>query len=368
MGRPKKETKVTSAPRKSLTESVSAELKANFDLNKFKEKKLLNGDIKFKEQKWIPLSKAVQEALSVPGFAIGHINLVRGKSNTGKTTAAIEGCVSAQKMGILPVLIITEMKHDWNHWKTMGFQFNEIKDSEGKIVDYDGFFIYRDAGKLRAIEDVAAFIADILDEQSKGNLPYDLCFMWDSVGSLPCQLSLDQGKNDNMWNANAMNSQFGNYINQKFPLSRKESSLYTNTFIVVNKTGVSRPASPMEKPRMTNKGGDATFYDASMVFTFGNITNSGTSKIKATKDGKDVEFALRTKVACDKNHVNGITTKNTIISTVHGFIADDPNAVNKYKKEHSSEWAGILGNGNYKIIEDNSEWSEKEEDTVIDEN
>ncbi len=39
-------------------EAVSKEIKANFDLNKFKEKKLLSGNVKFKEQKWIPFSQA----------------------------------------------------------------------------------------------------------------------------------------------------------------------------------------------------------------------------------------------------------------------------------------------------------------------
>jgi hypothetical protein len=49
----------------------------------------------------------------------------------------------------------------------------------------------------------------------------------------------------------------------------------------------------------------------------------------------------------------------TIISTVHGFIKDDPNAVKKYKDEHSNEWADILGQGTYSVQEDNSEWDEK---------
>jgi hypothetical protein len=44
----------------SLTEAVSGELKANFNLDKFKEKKLLNNTVKFKEQKWIPFSEALQ--------------------------------------------------------------------------------------------------------------------------------------------------------------------------------------------------------------------------------------------------------------------------------------------------------------------
>ncbi len=115
----------------------------------------------------------------------------------------------------------------------------------------------------------------------------------------------------------------------------------------------------MSRPKMTNKGGNTFFFDASFVLTFGNISNSGTSKIKATKDKKDVEFALRTKVACDKNHVNGITTKNTVVSTVHGFIDDDKKVIDKYKKQHSHEWAEILGKGSYETVEDNSEWDEK---------
>jgi hypothetical protein len=343
----------------SLMEAVSKELKSKFDLNKFKEKKLLSGNVKFKEQSWIPFSQAMQDALSIPGSPAGHISIIRGGSNTGKTTTAIETVVSAQKMGILPVLIITEMKHSWEHWKTMGFEMNEIKDDKGEVVDYDGFFIYKDRGKLSSIEDVADFIIDLLDEQSKGNLPYDLLFMWDSVGSIACRMSIEQGKNNPMWNAGAIATQFGNFINQRIVLSRKEENKYTNSFLIVNKTGVAPAEGPMARPRMTNKGGNTFYYDASLCITFGNITNSGTSKIKATKDKKDVEFALRTKVACDKNHVNGITTKNTVVSTVHGFIKDDSNAINKYKKEHSHEWSDILGKGEYKTVEDNSEWDEK---------
>ena len=39
---------------------------------------------------------------------MGHIVLLRGHSDTGKTTALIKTAVDAQKKGILPVLIITE--------------------------------------------------------------------------------------------------------------------------------------------------------------------------------------------------------------------------------------------------------------------
>ena len=346
--------------RKSLSEAVEKEIKTAFNLDKFKASKGLSSNVKFKEQQWIPFSPALQEALSIPGCPMGHISIIRGRSNTGKSTTSIELAVNAQKMGILPVLIITEMKHDWNHWKTMGFQINDVIDKEtGEILDQDGFFIYRDRSTLNSIEDIAEFIIDLLTEQKKGNLPYDLFFLWDSVGSIPCQMSIEQGKNNPMWNAGAIATQFGNFINQQIVMSRKESAKYTNTLCVINKVGVAPALTPMSQPKMTNKGGDTFYYDSSLCLTFGNVTNAGTSKIEATKDKKKVEFALRTKIACDKNHINGITTKGTIISTIHGFIKDDPLAIKKYKEEHSHEWVDILGQGHYIVQEDNSEWDEK---------
>ncbi len=353
MGRTKSTDSLSSVISKAVNN------KEGFNLEAFKQSKYLDKNAKFKDQTWIPFSKALQTALSIPGIPAGQITIVRGGSDTGKTTVLLEAAVQAQSMGILPIFIITEMKWNWEHAKTMGFKIEDVADEEtGEIVGHKGFYVYVDRSSLNSIEDVAGFIADMLNEQQKGKLPYDLLFLWDSAGSIPCNMSIEQGKNNPMWNAGAMATQFGNFINQRFPMSRKESSVYTNTFLVINKVGVQPAEGPMAKPKMTNKGGNAMYWDAALVLTFGNITNSGTSKIKATKDGREVEFAKRTKIACDKNHVNGITTKKTVIVTVHGFIDDDDKAVKDYKKQNSKEWLSILGAGDFDIVEDASEWEE----------
>ena len=338
---------------KALTSKISNAIKSEFNLDKFKKSKnLSSSSVKFKEQKWIPLSSAFQDALQIPGIAIGHINLLRGHSDTGKTTALLEAAVQAQKMGILPVFIITEMKWSWEHAKQMGLQFNEVPDEDGVISDYNGFFIYVDREKLQCIEDVSAFILDILDEQKNGNLPYDLCFFWDSVGSIPCRLSIESNKNNNEWNAGAMSQQFGNFVNQKIIMSRKESQQYTNTFVAINKVWVAKPETIMSQPKMKNKGGDTMFFDSSLIITFGNVSNSGTNKIKATKNGKEVEFAKRTKLSCDKNHITGVTATNKLIMTVHGFINDDKKDLDKYKKDHSHERLQVLGSKDFDVIEE----------------
>jgi len=344
------------AKRKGVSESAQAAIKKNFSLDKFKKNKgLANTSIKFKEQRWIPLSKAFQEITSIPGIPEGHITLLRGHSDTGKTTALLEAAVAAQKMGILPVFIITEMKWSWEHAREMGLEFSEVVDeSTGEIVDYEGFFIYTDRGQMNTIEDVAAFILDLIDDQKKGDLPYNMCFFWDSIGSVPCELSVKSNKNNNEWNAGAMSTQFGNNVNQKILLSRKEGSKYTNTLVAINKVWTMKPESPMGMAKLQNKGGMSMWYDATLVVTFGNITNPGTSKIKAIKSGMQVEFAKRTNIQIEKNHINGIQSRGRIVMTPHGFIDDDKKAIDKYKDAHKDRWLTLLGSVDFDLIEEGS--------------
>ena len=156
--------------KKSLSEAVSKEIRSKFDLSAFKDKKGLKQNVKFKEQTWIPLSQAFQDVTSIPGIPMGHIVLLRGHSDTGKTTALLETAVSAQKRGVLPVFIITEMKWNWEHAKQMGLQVEEVVDKDtGEITNYEGEFIYDDRETINTIEDEAKFILDLIDEQKRGN-------------------------------------------------------------------------------------------------------------------------------------------------------------------------------------------------------
>ena len=345
--------------KKTLGEAVSKEIQSNFNLDAFKTKKGLKSNIKFKDQEWIPLSQAFQDVTSIPGIPMGHIVLLRGHSDTGKTTALLEAAVSAQKRNILPVFIITEMKWSWDHAKMMGMDIKEVVDKDtGEVVNFEGNFIYVDRETINSIEDVAGFILDLVDEQKKGNLPYDLLFLWDSIGSVPCEMSIKSNKNNNEWNAGAMSTQFGNSVNQKITLSRKESSPYTNTLVCINKVWTLKAESPMGKPKLMNKGGYAMWFDSTFVVTFGNVMSAGTSKIKAIKDGKQVEFAKRVNVQIDKNHINGVTTRGKIVMTPHGFINDSDRELKDYKDARKEDWAKILGGGDFRVVEEDQAYTD----------
>src|SRR6056300_1635673 len=142
------------AKKKETQEKAAAAVRKSFNLGNFKKKKgFSNASVKFKEQGWIPLSKAFQDITSLPGIPTGHITLLRGHSDTGKTTALIEAAVNAQKMGILPVFIVTEMKWSWEHAMQMGLQVDlDVDEETGEVTNYSGFFLYVDRETLHTIE------------------------------------------------------------------------------------------------------------------------------------------------------------------------------------------------------------------------
>lgn len=324
-----------------------------FDLSAYKKVKNLSTNSGVKPQEWLKVSDAFSDAVGIPGIPIGHLTVIRGHSDTGKSTLLLEAAAASQRQGRLPVFIVTEQKFSLEHAAQVGVELERIVDEETGEVNYEGQFLYIDLDSITTIEDVAKFILDILDEQEKGKLPMSgIDFLWDSAGTIPCQQSIDSKTFSNEWAAGSMKRNFSNYIDQRIAQSRKSSKPYTNSLIVVNKVWVDKPAVYGALPVMKNSGGNALYSDASIVITFGSVTTSGVSKIKAVKDKKEVEFGKRVKVQIEKNHINGITTTTKVIATPHGFIKETPTAIEKYKKEHRHEWLSVLGEGEYDTVEE----------------
>jgi hypothetical protein len=96
-------------------------------------KKKFSKEASFKAERFFDLGNAFLEATGLPGPAMGHINMLLGHSDTGKTTALVKTAVDAQKKGILPVFIITEQKWDFPHAKLMGFECEQVVDEEQLI-------------------------------------------------------------------------------------------------------------------------------------------------------------------------------------------------------------------------------------------
>jgi hypothetical protein len=290
---------------------------------------------KYKPETFYNCGDAFMEACGLPGPVMGGINMMLGHSNGSKTTAMILAAANAQKRGDLPVFIITEKKWSWSHAVELGLQAEQMEDGT-----WDGNFLFNDS--FDYIEQATEYINDLLDTQEKGELPYNLCICWDSIGSIPCQMTFE-GKGGKMHNAAALADKIGMGIHSRITKSKKEDYPYYNTMIVINQPWVELPDNPFGQPTIKAKGGEALWLASSLIFLFGNQKSSGINHITATKNGRTVTFAIRTKISVLKNHVNGISYKDgKILAVPQGYISDSKEALEKYKKEYSQYWNAIL--------------------------
>jgi hypothetical protein len=308
--------------------------KKEFSLDAIKDK--YSTKTKYKDESFYNCGEAFMDACGLPGPILGGINMFLGHSNTSKTTAMILAAADAQKKGHLPVFIITEKKWSWEHAIELG-----IQAEKNEFGEYDGMFIFNDS--FDVIEQATDFINQILDAQEKGYIPYNILFLWDSIGSIPCQMTFD-GKGGGMHSAKVLADKIGMGIHSRISKSKKEDYPYYNTLVILNQPWVELPDNPFGQPEIRAKGGTAVWLASSLVFLFGNQKKAGISHIDATKNGRKVSFAIRTKVSILKNHVNGLGYKDgKIIAVPHGYIADTKDALEKYKKEYSDYWTIKLG-------------------------
>ena len=308
--------------------------KKSFSLDDIKGK--FSTKTKYKAESYYNCGEAFYEACGIPGPVMGGINMMLGHSNSSKTTAMILAAVDAQKRGDLPVFIITEKKWSWSHAVELGLQAEQ--DADG---NWDGQFIFNDS--FDYIEQATDFINSVLDTQEAGDIPFNLLFLWDSVGSIPCKMTFE-GKGGKMHNASALSDKIGMGIHSRISKSKKEDYPYYNTMVVINQPWVDLPDNPFGQPEIKAKGGEALWLASSIVFLFGNQKKSGINHITATKNNRTVSYAIRTKISILKNHVTGLAFKDgKIIAVPQGYIKDDKTAIDKYKKEYSGYWNKILG-------------------------
>ena len=304
---------------------------------------------------WIPIDAALQEATGMPGVPKGYVTLFRGYSNTGKSTAMMRAIVNAQKMGIMPIIIDTENNIDEGNERLTNMGF----DWSGNYILVKNKFLLDNFGKLQdkerkeaSIEDLAKAMYYFLDQQEAGNLPFDLFFAIDSIGTLNCIKTINAlEKNDsdnNMWNAGAYEKAFLSMLNNTIPNSRRIDSKYTNTVGAVQKIWYDS----MNKV-IKHKGGETWYFGSRLIYHFGGIITHGTARVTFSSKNRDVNFGFENKVNVAKNHVDGekggISLEGKIVSTPHGFVYADKDSIEEYKKKYILHFRNIFEDENISV-------------------
>ncbi len=321
-----------------------------------------------KEIEWIVMPKAFQEALKIPGFPMGRTSMIRGRSDTGKSTLKNCAIAAAMRQGILPVIFETEGNFDFQYARDCGMEIEptyeeveyvndetgeisvkkEISDWEGdyilftnkKICDFCGDIDHTSGKKTKTkrtvplIEDIGYIMNTLLEQQEKGELPMPLLFVWDSVGSIQSQRSYDSKCGNNMFDAGAISTVFKPIL-PRISTSKEVGMPYTNTFIVVNKIWTDSANSTGGAVAVANSGGDTFFYGIRLGIHVGGVARAGTKKLKATLKGDEYQYGNITKISVFKNQLPtpyNVTYTGTMCCVHNGIITEDD--IDKYKKEY----------------------------------
>ena len=330
----------------------------SFDLKAFKENNLSIGNVAEKPMEWFIMPKGFSDALGLPGIPKGYFTGCYGWNSTGKST--IKNCLiaAAQRQGVIPVIFETESNFDFNYAISCGMDATPIygtdeETGEEIITDYEGNFILftnetmceycgdidystmtRKSTKrsVALIEDIAYIINDLLDKQEKGELPVELLFVWDSVGSIQSWKSYQSKCGNNMFDAGAINTVF-KPIFARIAASKEVGTEYTNTMFVVNKIWKDSANSVGGAVAIANSGGEAFQFGIRLGIHVGGAAKAGTKKLKATLKGEEYQYGNITKVSIFKNQLPvpyNITYSGTMCCVHNGIISEDD--IDNYKK------------------------------------
>jgi hypothetical protein len=312
-----------------------------------------------KPMEWFVMPKGFQDATGLPGIPKGWFTGCYGWNSTGKST--IKNCLiaSAQKQGVLPIIFETESNMDMQYLISCGAEITPImgvdeETGEEKVIDYEGNFILFNnetmceycgdmdystmtrkstKRKVAVVEDIAFIINDFLDKQERGELPVELLFVWDSVGSIGSWKSYQSKVGNNMFDANSISVAFQSIVNTRIPSSRSQNSEFTNSFFIVNKIWDSSMAT-MGKPSVKLKGGVSFEYALRALWACGKIVTSGVKKLEAVVKGEKYEYGTVAPISMKKNHLPSpynITREGLLYCVGSGIIAEDE--IDAYKKK-----------------------------------
>lgn len=314
-------TKEKSEEKIETTEKKSVKVKAKktFSLNDYR-KNLDIEEVEYKEDEWIPLSKAYQDTTQLPGIPMYGVTMVYGHPDSGKSTLALEAARGAIQNDILPIFINTEKKFNWGHANEMGILQDDM--------------LYVDS--IEEVEDICKFTRDRLKDQREGALPTDILIIIDSIGNVVSKAEKEAIEKDAdgaiMKTAKVLTQQIHRVIEKQVSATKRADYPYSATLLIVNHAYEGTNAN-----MLIPYGGKGITKAASLVIRMGGIISNST-KVYATKQGIDVSFAIKTAIVVDKNHVTNIAVRDKILCTAHGFVKNTTADLNAYKKNHRDDW------------------------------
>ena len=307
-----------------------AKEKEEFNLNTYlQNQRAAVPEIAYKPEQYVVMPEPVQKSMMLPGFPLGHMSMLYGLSDSGKTGILLNAVKNAQQQGILPVLIITENKLNRDRIRKAG-------------VDLERIIIVEDLKYLEAVYDyISCKTQEVLD----GKLPMNVMVFWDSAAGCPSKDSFDiksdgriEKNFDNRKNANVIGF-YNNIIASRIAETRKLGVPGTVGVVLVTQAYIGeKPKFPAGLPApILPNGGEKIWFPLSVALEI----QEG-RRLTADHNKQKVGFGLVTRIKCKKQHMNELTSEGEVVLAGSQLFENDNTIIEQFKKDHKEAWTQIL--------------------------
>ncbi len=246
--------------------------------------------------RWFSISDKWQYLLDMDALPFGQLMHVYGKKNTGKTSMLMELMATCESQGVIPILMLTEHKYDWNRYIDL------FKGDRETVVLYEPEFL----------EDVFTSIDEVLGRvESNPNHPPVMIF-WDSIGGTDARdFDVKDWSGDNGRTAQAL-KKLMKRLHRRVHRSAAKDRM---GFLFFNQAWDKRAGSMTVE---TPNGGESTQHYYSLEI---NLKRTGSKS--GTVNSRAGKVAEKIKLKVVKNHITGSEPVTDCYVTKNGWAADD---------------------------------------------
>lgn len=293
----------------SLTDKIRARLNENS--GKELVKVFGEGESLLQVKSWIPLKPFFKLATGGEGFPCGHVTQLIGKPDSGKSTLAMEGMVSCQKLGGVVYLIDSEHKFSMSRLKLMGGKPEEVMVIQTNTLEE----------AWDAIEKILNEISTLREE----GVTAPMMMVWDSVAaSVPESIMTSEAGDFHVAVEAKLNNK--NIRRLKQLIEKTETAC-----VFINHYYMTQPKTKFERSELIIKGGEEITFLSTLIIK----TKQG-AKITRTVLGEEQQIGRTTQFHIHKGHFHGRTiTKD--VSVVDLGILESAEELNEYKKSLRGE-------------------------------
>lgn len=294
-----------------------------FDLEDYEEASEPTEEIVYKPMQYITMPKCFQDSIGLPGIPLGHSTMLYGLSDSGKTDVLLKIAREATKQEILPIIVITENKLDKDRLDSMG-----LEHKKNCIIKED----------LTTLEDVYDYISMKVTDIKNNKLKMNTLILWDSVAGTPSKDSFEIAKDGKITKKygpqkNAQTIGYFNPIIMKLVTSTRQMDCdYSLGLFMLNQAYKNMPEFPGAPVTTVPNGGEKIWFPISLA-----IEIKEGKRIKITKDGRDLEVGLVSKLKVKKNHITGINSSGEIVLAGSEMFENDDKLIKDFKERIKNE-------------------------------